>query len=321
MSSFFNNLNTLILAKSSSLFKKKQSDKLSDIFLAKFQNLLDDYISNYLVKYLFLFLFAGFFIFEFAFYTLNMMELNTGTIPFVLNLEENLFYCINTQFSSFLVDIASILSSFYILDEFYHFFAFNLDMFSYVLSSLNKLEFIFLLVLSIVLLYMLEIYTHKTSTSIFFFLFLYSTISFILYFFYILGMLTIETSTFLLLSSPLIFSYFIIGLTVFELVLLVVLFIIAMINPLFSFMVPFFMLFLPLSFLTNELFYSVKVGTLEEELLVGVDRLSTVLLCGFVMGVMFFHLGESVRVLVVLFSFLASAFAVISTLSFFIKKN
>lgn len=321
MSSFFNNLNTLILDKSSSLLKKKQSDKLSDIFLAKFQNLLDDYISNYLVKYLFLFLFAGFFIFEFAFYTLNMMELNTGTIPFVLNLEENLFYCINTQFSSFLVDIASVLSSFYILDEFYHFFAFNLDMFSYVLSSLNKLEFIFLLVLSIVLLYMLEIYTHKTSTSIFFFLFLYSTISFILYFFYILGMLTIETSTFLLLSSPLIFSYFIIGLTVFELVLLVVLFIIAMINPLFSFMVPFFMLFLPLSFLTNELFYSVKVGTLEEELLVGVDRLSTVLLCGFVMGVMFFHLGESVRVLVVLFSFLAFAFAVISTLSFFIKKN
>lgn len=321
MSSFFNNLNTLILDKSSSLLKKKQSDKLSDIFLAKFQNLLDDYISNYLVKYLFLFLFAGFFIFEFAFYTLNMMELNTGTIPFVLNLEENLFYCINTQFSSFLVDIASVLSSFYILDEFYHFFAFNLDMFSYVLSSLNKLEFIFLLVLFIVLLYMLEIYTHKTSTSIFFFLFLYSTISFILYFFYILGMLTIETSTFLLLSSPLIFSYFIIGLTVFELVLLVVLFIIAMINPLFSFMVPFFMLFLPLSFLTNELFYSVKVGTLEEELLVGVDRLSTVLLCGFVMGVMFFHLGESVRVLVVLFSFLAFAFAVISTLSFFIKKN
>lgn len=321
MSSFFNNLNTLILDRSSSLLQKKKSAKLSDLFLAKFQNLLDDYISNYLVKYLFLFLFAGFFILEFAFYTLNMMELNTGTIPFVLNLEENIFYCINTQFSGFLVDIASILVSFNILDESYRFFAFNLDMFSYVLSSLNKLEFVFLLVLSIVLLYMLEIYTHKTSTSIFFFLFLYSTISFILYFFYILGMLTIETSTFLLLLSPLIFSYFIIGLTVFELVLLVVLFMIAIINPLFSFIVPLAMLFLPISFLTNELFYSVKVGTLEEELLVGVDRLSTVLLCGFVMGVMFFHLGESVRVLVVLSSFLVFVFAVISTLSFFIKKN
>lgn len=171
MSSFFNNLNTLVLDKSSSLLQKKNSGKLSDIFLAKFQNLLDDYISNYLVKYLFLFLFAGFFIFEFSFYTLSLMELNTGNIPFVQNLEENILYCINTPISSFVIDIAFIFSSSSVLDSFYSFLAFQLDIFSYVLSSLNKIEFVSLLVLSIVLLYMLEIYTHKTSTSIFFFYF------------------------------------------------------------------------------------------------------------------------------------------------------
>lgn len=155
MYSVFHKLNDSIINRPHST----KNEGLHIIFCSKFKNLLDDYISNYFTKYLFYFLFIAFWIFE-IFSILNN----------ITNFEVFRLFLTRNHVGAFKEIAHYTVTELPLMPYIFSFFKFNFDFICYYYSIFTG-ESIFsvylFLVFFILVLLLVEYYTHLKQVSIF----------------------------------------------------------------------------------------------------------------------------------------------------------
>jgi len=169
MYSVFHKLNDSIINRPHST----KNEGLHIIFCSKFKNLLDDYISNYFTKYLFYFLFIAFWLFE-------ILSIIDYTVDFQL-----LRFIVSRNHFDFLKEIAHhAVTELPVMPYIFSFFNFNFDFICYYYSIFTgeSIFSVYLFLVSLVLVLLLvEYYTHLKQVSIFTLLYCYFFLLFIVF--------------------------------------------------------------------------------------------------------------------------------------------